>query len=196
MTRWSRAGRVPQIVDELFSNAERPTTQLDLCDAILSESVFGTRQHVSDVLRVRRRADGGNGHRRWDSRRGLQDRRSAQRVTKQDFRSAMFFFQPVDGGQQVRDVAGEARVLESALALPKPGEIEPQHSDTGVGHRASDIRGRLEVLRTGKAMRKQRVCPGVPIRHIKNARQGLTIGVREGDVFALHILGTCGFIRM
>ena len=75
---------------------------------------------------------------------------------------------------------------EFALAAAETREVESQDSDTGLGQRSTDVRGRLQVVRARETVGEQRKSARRRERHVENTAERLAVPVLKLDVDFLH----------
>ena len=138
------------------------------------------------MLDVERRCHRRDRQRRGQLGSGGQHGRAAKAVADQQVRRPACAGHMVGGGEQVTDIAAEARIGEASAAAAEAGEIEAQHPETASGECTGDPDRGQRVLGAGEAMREQRMTARRFIRKVESAGELVSRGADEVEGLRLH----------
>jgi peroxiredoxin len=132
--------------------------------------------------------DGRYGLADWDVVGSMEDSGTTQRVADQDRWRLPFALQELRSCHEVPNVGGERRVGKLTLALTQTGEVEAEHTDTGLAQGPADIDHRFVLFRAREAVGEQRIGDGLPVRReLQSSGESGAGGAEECQSLCLHL---------
>ena len=169
------------VIQELTLDAKWAAAQIHFRFAPLLDLRHRVRKQVGDVIRVRRRTDGGDGLHFGQPFGHRQHRRAAQAVANQEGHRAVVDAHIRRRRLQVPQVGREVGVGEVPFTGAEAGEVEPQHPDPLGSQAGGDPRRGADVLRAAEAMGEHGPGSRRPVGHFEAGGEGVAQGARKGD---------------